>query len=243
VSYLDYADQPNALQCDPATGTCTLEILGAVRSGAFDLLSTETNKLALDFNLSKFTVQSFGDPVNCAAGVKVLPLHKADIVLKGYPEVVAGSISNLNTGAQTFTLTSGNVSTSVNYASVVNSNYPGISLLLQAVQANGIRVMVSSADLNANTIAASDLAVKLEGTVSNLVKTGSKRTFTLTYTLPTSNAAQTMTIISAPPKGKKHGNLVDGAWVEVQLYGYDSTQAAYLSSLVDVQKPGTKTAN
>jgi len=52
-----------------------------------------------------------------------------------------------------------------------------------------------------------------------------------------------MTILSAPPLGKKHGNLVDGAWVNVQLYGYDSAQGVYLSSLVSVQKAGTKTDN
>jgi hypothetical protein len=112
-------------------------------------------------------------------------------------------------------------------------------------------VMVSSKDfanLNTNTVVASDVSIKLEGTVSNLTKTGSQRTFTLTYNVSPSSAVvsntsalKTMTILSAPPKGKKHGNLVDGAWVEVQLYGYDGTQ--YLSSLVDVQKAGTKTDN
>ena len=212
VSYLNDADQPNALQCDPTTNTCTLEILGAVRSGAFDLLSTQVNKLALDFDLKKFTVQSFGDPANCSMAMKVVPLHDADIIQKGNPEVISGSISNLNTVAQTFTLARGNVNTMVNYAAVVNANHPGIDALLQTVQANGIRVMVSSADLgglNTNTVVASDISVKLEGTVSNLTKTKSDRTFTLTY-----DSAKTMTILSAPPIGKKHGNLVDGAWVD-----------------------------
>jgi hypothetical protein len=52
-----------------------------------------------------------------------------------------------------------------------------------------------------------------------------------------------MTILSAPPIGKEHGNLVDGSWVNVQLYGYDSAQGVYLSSLVSVQKAGTETDN
>jgi hypothetical protein len=241
VSYLNDADQPNALQCDPATQTCTLEILGAVRSGAFDLVSTQVNKLALDFDLKKFTVQSFGDPVNCSLAMKALPLHDADIIQKAYPEVIAGSISNLDPVAHTFTLARGTVATTVNYANLVNANHPGIDVLLQTVQANGIRVMVSSADLgglNATMLVASEIAVKLEGTVSNLTKTKSDRTFTLTY-----DSAKTMPILSSPPIGKKHGNLVDGAWVEVQLYGYDSASNMNLSSLVSVQKAGTKTDN
>jgi hypothetical protein len=240
VSYLNDADQPNALQCDPATNTCTLEILGAVRSGAFDLLSTQVNRLALDFDLTKFTVQSFG-AANCSMAMKVLPLHDADIIRKAYPEVITGSISNLNTGAQTFALARGNVNTTVSYAAVVNANHPGIDVLLQTAQTNGIRVMVTSADLgnlNTNTVVASEISIKLEGTVSNLTKTGSDRTFTLTY-----DSAKTMTILSSPPLGKKHGNLVDDAWVEVQLYGYDSASGMNLSSLVSVQKTGTKTDN
>ena len=241
VSNLNDADQPKALQCDPTTNTCTLAIPGAVRSGAFDLLSTQVNKLALDFDLKKFTVQDFGDPVNCSMAMKVVPLHDADIIQKGNPEVIAGSISNLNTVAQAFTLTRGNVNTTVSYANVVNANHPDIDVLLQTAQDNGILVKVSSADLsclNTKTVVASDISLKLEGTVSNLTKTKSDSNFTLTY-----DSAKTMTILSAPPIGKEHGNLVDGSWVNVQLYGYDSAQGVYLSSLVSVQKAGTKTDN
>jgi hypothetical protein len=238
VSYLNDADQPNALQCD-TTNTCTLSIPGAVRSGAFDLLSNQVNKLALDFDLKKFTVQNFGDPVNCSMAMKVVPLHDADIIQKGSVEAIAGNISKLDTVAQTFTLTRGNVNTIVRYANIVNANHPGIDVLLQTAQANGIRVSVSSADLgglNTKTVVPSDISLKLEGTVSNLTKTKSDHTFTLTY-----DSAKTMTLLSAPPLGKKHGNLVDGAWVEVQLYGFDGAQGMYLSSLVSVQKSGTVT--
>jgi hypothetical protein len=254
ASYLDYADQPNALTCDATAGTCTLEILGAVRSGAFSLLSTQVNKLAIDFPLNKFTVQNFGAS-NCSLTMKTLPLHDADISTKAYPEVITGTISNLDTVAHTLTVTIGNASRNVNYTAVAadNANHPGIDVLMQTVQANGIRVMVSSADLaslNTNTVVASDLTIKLEGTVSNYVKSGSDRTFTLTYSAAatpavTSNvsATKTLTILSSPPKGKKHGNFGNGDWVSVQLYGYDSASGMYLSSLVDVQKTGTKTAN
>jgi hypothetical protein len=237
VSYLDDADNPNALQCNTATNTCTLSIPGAVRSGAFDLLSTQVNKLALDFDLKKFTVQNFG-AANCSLAMKVVPLHDADIIQKGNPEVIAGSISELDAVAQTFTLTRGNVITTVRYPDVVNADHPGIDVLLQTAQDNGILVKVSSADLgglNANTVVASDISLMLEGTVSNLKKTNSDYAFTLTY-----DSAKTMTILSAPPIGKKHGNLTDGSWVNVQLYGYDSAQGRYLSSLVNVLKSGTK---
>jgi hypothetical protein len=238
VSNLNDADQPEALQCDPTTNTCTLAIPGAVRSGAFDLLTTQVNKLALDFELTKFTVQNFG-VAKCSMAMKVVPLHDVDIIQKGHPEMIAGSISNLDTVAQAFTLTRGNVNTTVSYAYVVNADHPGIDVLLQTAQDNGIRVMVSSADLDGlNAVIASDLSLKLEGTVSNLTKTKSDRTFTVTF-----DSAKAMTILSSPPIGKKHGNLVDGAWVKVQLYGYDSAQGVYLSSLVSVQKPGTKTDN
>jgi hypothetical protein len=241
MSNLNDADQPEALQCDPAMNTCMLAIPGAVRSGAFELLSTQVNKLALDFDLKKFTVQGFGDPVNCLMAMKVVPLHDADIIQQGNPEIIAGGISNLDTVAQVFTLTRGNINTTVRYTNAVNANHPDIDVLLQTAQDNGILVKVSSADLgglNTKTVVASDISLKLEGTVSNLTKTDSDRTFTLTY-----DSAKTMNILSAPPMGKKHGNLVDGAWVNVQVYGYDSAQGVYLSSLVSVQKSGTKTDN
>ncbi len=241
ASYLNDADQPLSLSCDATTGVCALEILGAVRSGSFDLLTTQVNKLALDFDLKKFTVQNFGDAANCSLAMKVLQLHEAEIIQRGSPEALSGSISKLDTAARTFTVANNGVNTLVNYAAVANADHPGIDALLQAAQDNGISVMVTSANLggvNTTTIAASEIAVKLAGTVSSLVKAKSDYTFTLTY-----DSTRTMQVLSAPPLGKKHGNLVDGAWADVQFYGFDSVQGMYLSSLVSVQKPGTVTGN
>ena len=210
-----------------------------MRSGAFDLLTTQVNKLALDFDLKKFTVQGFGDSGTCSVAMKVMPLHDADIIQKRSLEVITGSISDLDTVAQSFTLTRGRATASVSYAKIAMADHPGIDVLLQTAEANGVLVMVSSANLgglNKGRVVASDVSLKIEGTVSNLAKTKSDYTFDLIY-----DSVKTITIFSAPPAGKKHGKLANAAWVDVLLYGYDSEQGMYLSSLVSVQKSVTTT--
>ena len=217
VSYKNEGNQPNKLVCNGTT--CTLDINGAV-----NVLVNKPNKLALDFNLKEFDVDSFGTS-SCSVTMKVSPIHAVEMEQLGHPEGVTGLISNLSTTDQTFTLTKGHSTFSVVYSGITTTQQPGLGNLLQRAETDGLRVMVMSSNIDfmTNTITASAIVVKIEGTVSGLNTTA--HTFTLTYkggkTIPVdySNAVV-------------DGVLADGVSVEAKLYGFDTVN--YLASRVDV---------
>jgi hypothetical protein len=218
VSYKDEGNRPNVLSCSGTT--CSLDINGAV-----NVLVNQPNKLALDFHLKDFDVDSFGTPSTCSVTMKVSPLHAGEMENLGYPEGITGLISNLSTTDQTFTLTRGHTTFSVLYSGITTTQQPGLDSLLQRAATDGLRVKVMSSniDCRTKTITASAIYMKIEGTVSSLNTTD--HTFTLTYkggkTIPVdySNAVV-------------DGTLADGASVAIKLYGFDSVN--YLASRVDV---------
>ncbi len=220
TSYKDERNVPNALNCNGTT--CSLDINGAV-----NVLVNQPNKLALDFNLKEFDISSFGTPSTCSVTMKVSPLHAVEMGTLGYPEGITGLISGLSTTDQTFALTRGTSTFSVLYSGITTSQQPGLDILLQRAETDGLRVkvMTSNIDLSAKTITASAIYVKIDGTVSGLNTT--THTFTLTYqggkTIPVdySNAVV-------------DGTLAEGVGVEVKLYGFDAVNVVYLASRIDV---------
>ncbi len=216
VSYKDDGGGVNTLSCSGAT--CTLDINGAV-----NVLVNKQNKLALDFNLKDFDVVSFGTPSTCSVTMKVSPLHAEEMEALGHPEGITGLISGLSTTDRTFTLTRGNSTFGVLYSGITTTQQPGLDSLLQLAETDGLRVKVMSSniDFSANTITASAIYVKIEGTVSNLNAT----TFTLTY-----KGGKTITVDYS--KADVDGVLADGVGVEVKLYGFDGVN--FLASKVDV---------
>jgi len=225
ASYKDEGNQPNVLQCGGST--CTLDINGAVT-----VFANQQNKLALDFDLKNFDVEQFSDPANCSVTMKVSPLHANEIELRGHPEGVTGLISGLSTTDRTFSLTRGGKTFSVLYSSITPSWQPGIDNLLQVAQTDSLRVKVMSSgiDFSSMTIAATTIYVKTEGRVSNLNETA--RTFTLT-----SKEGVTITV-DYSTAGVQHA-LVEGAWVELQLYGFDDGHC--LASSVESGTEGVST--
>jgi hypothetical protein len=218
VSYKNEGNQPNKLVC---SGTiCALDINGAV-----NVLVNKPNKLALDFNLKEFDVDSFGTPSTCSVTMKVSPIHAVEMEKLGHPEGITGLISNLSTTDQTFTLTRGKSTFSVLYSGITTTQQPGLGDLLQRAETDGLRVMVmsSSIDCLTKTITASAIVVKIEGPGSDLNTT--THTFTLTYkggkTIPVDYSTAVV-----------DGTLADGAWAEVKLFGFDTLN--YLASRVDV---------
>ncbi len=214
-NYNDKNNQPDVITCPSGSNTCTLDINGAV-----NVLASQPGKLALDFTLKDFVVNNFPGP-NCTATMKVSPLDASAISRKGSNEAVTGTISNLNTTTKTFTLTKGNTSFTVNYSNVTQT---GIDQLLQFAQNNSLRVQVkaSSIDLSTNTIIASAIFVKADGTISGLTAT----TFTLNGTPFTS--------INVDYSGAEvEGTLADGTAVEVKLSGFDG--ANYLAFEVEIE--------
>jgi hypothetical protein len=220
TSYKDQGTAPNVLQCNGST--CSLDINGAV-----NVLVNQQNKLALDFVLKDFVVRSFGDPAACSVTMKVSPLHAMDMEARGHPEGVTGLISGLSTTDRTFNLTRGNTVFSVLYSGITSSRQPGLDSLLELAQAESLRVKVvsSSIDFSAQTISATAVYVKVEGTVSDL--DAMARTFTLTYKAD-------KTIVVDYSSAGVDGILDNGDWVALKLYGFEGEK--YLASKIEVRE-------
>jgi hypothetical protein len=227
TSYKDKNNHPNTLAC--GTDTCTLDINGAV-----NLLVSQPNKLALDFDLKDFDVANFGDPSTCSVTMKVSPLHAGEMKARRHPEAIMGLISGLSTTNQTFTLTRGHASFSVLYSGITTSQQPGIDTLLQRAQDDRLRVKVlaSQIDFTNHTVTASAIYVKVEGTIASGSLNTTNHTFTVNYR---SGKSMALDYSSAVVEGV----LTEGSWVEVKLYGFDGTN--FLAGRVEVETDGTTT--
>lgn len=236
TTYKDEGNRPNAIQCDPGTNICFLDMTGAI-----NVFANAMNKIALDFDLKEFEVELFDDPGACSVTMKVSPLHAAAMGHMDRPESISGSISDLDTDGKTFILTRGRTILMVDYSGIDETQQPGLSALLQLAVNDRLRVKVASSgiDLGAGSISASAVYVKVEGTVSNLDPAA--QTFSLTYKMN-----RMITVFYGPPARVK-GVITDTAWVEVKLYGYDSANSRYLAYQVELEsgksKPGYMTDN
>ncbi len=220
-SYKDEHNHPNVLQC-PNDNSCFIDINGAV-----NVFASQNNKLALDFDLKEFEVEHFNSP-SCSVTMKVSPLNASDIdkMHDDHEEGISGYISNLDTDADSFTLTTESGTFTVSYTAVTTQ---GIDDLLKLAVSDQLQVEViaSGINLDAHTIEASAIYVELEGTISKLDTLA--ETFTLTY--------QTDKTITVDYKNaEEEGTLADGANVEVKLNGYDGTN--YLANEVEVEGAG-----
>ncbi len=216
TSYKDKNNNPNVLTC--IGDVCSIDINGAV-----NVLANKGRGLALDFDLKDFEVANFNSVSDCTVTMKVSPLNASDV--DAYDEEISGTISDLNTDADIFTLTASSGSYTVSYADVTNQ---GIDHLLALAQTDNLEVEVKSAsiDLSAFTIDASAIDIEIEGTISNLDDTVT-HTFTLTY--------QTSKTITADYTGAEEveGVLVNDAHAEVELNGYDGVN--YLAHEIEVE--------
>jgi len=235
VSYLDDADVPNALSCDPATDRCGFDIRGAVRASSLTIASDITNIAGLDFDLKKFEVEHFGDPAACAVTMKVTPVHGASLKRLMRNEGITGTVSDLNIAAQTFVLTRRNMMFTVNFSGVNAARQPGLDVLLLQAQTDGlpVRVISTSVDLAEMTIDATSVFVKISGTVSDIGPRA--RSFVLHY-----GSGSTKTIDCSPP-ARVSGTLADGARAEVALRGSDSVTGDGIAQSVEVRQSGTET--
>jgi hypothetical protein len=227
--YEDGSARPNRLAC--ANGVCSLNITGAV-----NLVAGSHEHVALDVDLKEFTVDTSVIP--CEVTLKVSPLHAAGKFAAGFRVALAGTVSNLNTGSDRFTLTTVERSFTVLYAGVTDQ--PDLDALLGRAQTDQLRTTVRCQTLDtsttpptctAQTLALQPLkaiTVTARGAISAL-DTG-VQTFTLNYgtstTLPV-NYAQAATL------GKVEGTLANTATAEVRLYGVNAGQ--FLARQVRVQ--------
>lgn len=229
-SFTSYKSQgngnPNMLACDPATSICTLDVTGAV-----NVLAQQDNKVALDFDLKNFDVTGLGTP-NCAVTMKVSPLTP-DMM---YPlESASGLVSNLDTTAMTFDLTTRSTRTfHVRYSGITNTAQPDLNTLLLRAQDELLLTQVTSStiDFSTNMITASNIEVKVAGIVSG--NTGTS--FTLT-------SGTTGTIVVDYGSAVVSGTIADGSWVLVKLIGHDQTSGDFIADKVEVGLMGMMTDN
>jgi len=220
VSYFDGSvPLPNRLAC--ANGTCSLNITGAV-----NLVARNHEHIALDVDLKNFIVDTGVTP--CEVTLKVSPLHAAGKLAAGFRKRITGTVSNLNTGADTFTLTVRSHPFTVQYAGVTDQ--AGLDALLERAVADGLRTSVRCETIDLTTApptctAQTDasrplkaIAVRARGTVSALDTTA--QTFTLNY--GTGPTMLPVNYATADALGKVMGTLDNGDAAGAALYGFDA---------------------
>jgi hypothetical protein len=217
----------SALSCDPLTGLCSYDLSGAVRRAAFEMLAGQVNNLALDFELSRFSVSNFGNSDACSLTIEMAALQPSAIISRGDPEALSGRVSGLDTAAGSFTLKSGHPPFLVNYRNVSDETQPGIDQLLQAAQDERFRIRVTAEHINVRerVVDASALSLTIEGTVSGLDP--SQNTLMLTHKPPDRSIH-----LNYEPPARVLCMLEDEARIAATVYGYDSLNDQYLASLV-----------
>jgi len=217
TSYKDEHDNPNVLSC--MNNECSMDINGAV-----NVLANKGSVLALDFELKDFEVKNFNSAADCTITMKVSPLNASSV--DKYDEEISGTISNLNTGDNTFTLNAASGSFTVFYDLITSQQ--GIDDLLTFAQSNTLEVEVksSSIDLGSFTIAATAVHVEIDGTISDLDDTVT-HTFTLTH-----QGSNTITVDYTGAE-QIEGILMDDAVARVEVNGYDGVN--YLAHEIKVE--------
>jgi hypothetical protein len=222
------------LDCDPATGICTLSIQGGVREGSYLVQEDRYNDLGIDFDLKQFTVTDFGNAASCAVNMKISTVSATDMNSSGRAHGITGSVKNLDAATGIFTLLAGGVSLTVNYADINPALQPGIDFLLQKALTDGLsaQVLTGGIDLSTRMITANRIRVKAAGTVS-AVRDQPQWTFDLA-----SGPSGTISGSHKPPADVQ-GSFLDDVWVNVKFDGYDADTAKYLAAAVEVLPAGT----
>ena len=231
VSYFDaMPGAPNRLAC--ANGICSLNITGAV-----NLIAGNHEHVALDVDLKSFIVETTNP---CTVTLKVSPLHAADKLAAGFRKRISGTVSNLDVGADTFTLTVKGHPFTVQYAGVTDQT--GIETLLDRAATDRLRTSVRCETINmattpptctAQTDAARPLTaitVKAKGTISDL-DVAAPQTFMLIYGTPPTMLPVNYAV--AATQGKVMGTLANDAVAEAKLFGFDAS--FFLAREVEVE--------
>ena len=232
TSYLDNSNQSNMLNCNSDTGICALDINGAVRRGALEILRDRNNKLSLDFDLKSFIVENFGDPSACSVALKVRPLEDSEIIQRRDKESISGAIVGLDTAARSCTLKKGSRPFAMTYGGISEAAQPGLNALLLTAQEMRFTALVQAAalDLEAYKVDATAISVTVRGLVQDLDL--SAKTFALQYKPPD------RTIMVSYDPSAVEGPLADTAKVEVALSGFDEVSGVYRAERVALRKTG-----
>jgi hypothetical protein len=227
------------LDCDQDTGICTVGIQGGLRGEWATVQEDRYNDLGIDFNLKEFTVDDFGEH-DCSVTMVAATISASDFNESGRAHSVTALIDGLDTTARTFTLLANGASLTVRYSTVKTpQSLSEIDALLQKAQAEGLRVNVrtGAVDLENASMNATEVYLKLAGTVSNLA--GNKRSFTLTYG-PSRSVLVSVDPSHINPAQDIQGTLANGVWTDVRFGGYsNSNGGTYEAYGVEVLPDGT----
>ena len=227
------------LDCDPDTGICTVGIQGGVRGDWVTVQEDRYNDLGIDFNLKEFTVDDFGEH-DCSVTMVAATISASDFNESGRAHSVTAPIDGLDTTARTFTLLANGASLTVQYSTVKTpQRLSEIDALLQKAQAEGLKVNVRTAaiDLKSASMNATEIYLKLAGTVSGL--SGNKRSFALTYG-PSHSVLVSVDPSHINPARDIQGVLANGVWTDVRFGGYSSSNGGtYEAYGVEVLPDGT----
>jgi hypothetical protein len=192
------------------------------------------NNLGIDFDLKQFIVADFGDPSACSVTMAVYPVSAVDMNSSGRAHSVTGGITDLDAAADTFILTAGTTTLLVDYSGITPALQPNLDALLLTAQAEGLlaNVLTGEVDLENGALSANRIFVKVSGPVSD-VDAAPEWSFELEY-----QPSQEIDVSFMPPADVQ-GALVDGAWVNVKLDGYDDVHGEYIASSIEVLPAGT----
>jgi hypothetical protein len=229
TSFVHEGGEHRSLACDTDTGICTLSIRGGRRDGSVVVQEDRYNDLGIDFDLKQFTVTDFGNPSACSVTMTVHTASAAVMNDSGRAHGVTGDISDIDAAGETFVLSAGTTTLTVDYSGLNPALQKNISTLLLKAQADGllVNVLTGDIDLATRSISANRIFVKAAGTVSG-VNDQPAWTFVLNY-----QAVKTISGSHKPP-AVVAGPFVDGAWVNVKFDGYDDNKLEFLAESVEV---------
>lgn len=233
TSFIHESGEHRSLACDPDTGICTLSIRGGNREGSVQVQEDRYNDLGIDFDLKKFKVVDFENPATCSVTMMAAVVSAVDMNSSGRAHSVTGSITDLDVAADTFVLSAGTTTLTVDSSGINPALQPNIDTLLLAAQADGllVNVLTGDVDLATRSISANRIFVKAAGTVSG-IQPLPNRSFTIEYQPGKTKAG------SYKPPADVQGVFIDDAWVNVKFDGYDEENAEYLAAAIEVLPAG-----
>jgi len=138
TSFIHESGERRSLACNPDTGICTLSVKGGDRDGSVLVQEDRYNDLGIDFDVKKFTVADFGNQSACSVTMTAYPVSATDMNSSGRAHSVTGGITDLDVAADTFVLSAGTTTLTVDYSGILPSLQPNIDKLLVTAIKGGL---------------------------------------------------------------------------------------------------------
>lgn len=214
--------KPNRTACSDQTGECIVEVTGAI-----NILANQTNEVALDFELKDSEIDLNANP--CTVAFRVSPLHASglDTAKGNKKEEIKGFASDLDTEANSFTLT-----TKAGISFTVNYSDDAYDTILQLAQDKSLRVEVecSNFDIGNATCTAKSVELKVEGIALNVDANNKTLTVDIDGDKTTTNDQIS---VSLDQNGEWEGNIQNDLRLEVEIVGHNGY--SYVAKEVEME--------